>query len=319
MDELFSTVHAALRGDNQRGHDYHADCPFCGKPAQRGQTHFSYSEHGYKCHVCGEGGGLFALARHLGQEVTAVTYTPKPKPIKPPASWLARGNDLASQFAAHPRRLEMWQAYKPLTAETVNEANLGVGILPASRCHHTRLIVPIYDDCGRVVCLRGRAVDCDCSKWLASGGWSLESLPLYNLHNLARGGTLWIVENPIDALMIGEQTPYTGAATLSVSYWLDSWTAAIVDKSPSLVVVAYDNDLPGNGGAMRRAEMIAAWGSRRVPKAAGARVANTLRSVGINAVLYDWKNEQAKSDIGSLLIKQAGRDSHRLAWVKKND
>lgn len=299
----FTIVHAVLKG-RQRGHDYHADCPYCGKPAVRGQTHFSYSEHGHKCFVCGSKGGLVALARKLGQELTAV---PQPVKIKPPpkrAGWLDNAGALVAKFSAHPRRVALWQAHKPVSRAAILANSLGVGVLPSSQCRHPRLILPIYNEAGRVVCLRGRRLDCDCTKWLAAGGWSLGSLPLYNLAAMPVGGVLWLVENPVDALLVGQFTPYAGAATLSVSYWREEWAAAIVAKQPSLVIVAYDNDLPGNGGATRRAEMITAWPSETVPKARGVELTNTLRGIGVNAVLYDWKDAPPKSDIGGLLNKE---------------
>lgn len=302
--DTFSIVHTALKGD-KRGHDYHADCPFCGKSAAQGQTHFSYSQHGYKCFVCGNGGGLGQLAGKLGRGVTAVYTPPCPKPIKPRAGWLDNAPEIVARFAAHPDRVALWQDYKPLSEDVIFSANLGVGVLPASKCRHHRLVLPICND-GRVVCLRGRRLDCDCPKWLASGGWSLGSLPLYNLGAMPDGGVLWIVENPVDALLIGQFTPYTGAATLSVSYWRDEWADAIAERRPSLVVVAYDNDLPGNGGAWRRDEMIKAWaaGGKTIPNAAGVKLANELQSAGLKAILYDWKDALPKSDIGSLLVQQ---------------
>lgn len=64
-----------------RDGEYHARCPFCGKDAKGGQTHFSLFQNGqgmaYKCQVCGEGGGLVKLAKHLGIETRQKerTYT----------------------------------------------------------------------------------------------------------------------------------------------------------------------------------------------------------------------------------------------------
>lgn len=305
----FDLVHATLCGD-KRGHDYHADCPFCGKPAVRGQTHFSYSYFGYKCFVCGERGGLIPLAKHLQCSLTQLIARtpPPPKPPKPPARWLDNAAGLVAKYTAHPERVILWQDYKPVSEDTILRYNLGIGVLPASQCQHRRLILPIYDEAGRVVCLRGRAFECDCGKWLAAGGWTLDMLPLYNLNALPDGGVLWIVENPVDALLI---SPYTGAATLSVSYWRDEWTAAMAEKRPSLVVVAYDNDLPGNGGAWRRDEMIAEWAKRQIeagkrpliPEARGVWLVNRLLANSINAVLYDWKDAPHKADIGSLLTQ----------------
>lgn len=54
------------RWPDRRG-DYHADCPFCLKPAKRGQTHFRISQSGLcYCQVCGAGTTIADLAQHLG-------------------------------------------------------------------------------------------------------------------------------------------------------------------------------------------------------------------------------------------------------------
>ena len=57
------------RWPDRRG-DYHADCPFCAKPAKRGQTHFRISVAGLcYCQVCHYGTTITDLARHLGLEI----------------------------------------------------------------------------------------------------------------------------------------------------------------------------------------------------------------------------------------------------------
>lgn len=68
---LLDAVTTKLQSDparwpDRRG-DYHADCPYCGKPAKKGQTHFSISADGLcYCQVCQAGTTLTALAAHLG-------------------------------------------------------------------------------------------------------------------------------------------------------------------------------------------------------------------------------------------------------------
>ena len=126
-----------------------------------------------------------------------------------------------------------------------------MGVLPASRCHHERLTVPVIDG-SMIVGIRGRSLGCECGKWLAAGGTTLDMLPLYNCQALGTGQVVWIIENPIDALMVGERTDYIGVATYSVSYWREAWTEALTLARPELVVIAYDNDLVGNGGALNR-------------------------------------------------------------------
>lgn len=58
------------RWPDRRG-DYHADCPYCQKPAKKGQTHFCISAGGLcYCQVCQQGTTLTALATHLGVKTT---------------------------------------------------------------------------------------------------------------------------------------------------------------------------------------------------------------------------------------------------------
>lgn len=70
---LLDLIAAKLQADparwpDRRG-DYHADCPYCGKPAKKGQTHFRISPDGLcYCQVCQAGTTLHALAQHLGIE-----------------------------------------------------------------------------------------------------------------------------------------------------------------------------------------------------------------------------------------------------------
>lgn len=68
---LLDTIAQSLATDparwpDRRG-DYHADCPYCGKPAKKGQVHFRISPDGLcYCQVCQAGTSLSALADHLG-------------------------------------------------------------------------------------------------------------------------------------------------------------------------------------------------------------------------------------------------------------
>ena len=68
---LLDTVSQNLATDparwpDTRG-DFHADCPYCGKPAKKGQVHFRISPDGLcYCQVCQAGTSLSALADHLG-------------------------------------------------------------------------------------------------------------------------------------------------------------------------------------------------------------------------------------------------------------
>jgi hypothetical protein len=118
---------------------------------------------------------------------------------------------------------------------------------------------------------------------------------------------IWIVENPVDALMLSERTEYAGVATYSVSYWTEAWTRRLIEAQPELVVVAFDNDLPGNGGSARRAEFEREWLKTHnlLPPSGGVKVVNRLLEAGLPATLYDWGNAPHKSDIGNLLMQEA--------------
>ncbi len=305
MDLLDELIHHT-RAEPDRHGEYHIACPECGHESSPKKPHCSFSENGWFCFVCGSGGSLQDLARRVRLE-TGRYVSPPPRPKEPerPASWLSQAERLVAGYEAHPQRFERWAAYKPISQQVILEKRLGVGKLPLSKCHHERLIVPIISGT-EIVGLRGRQLRCECGKWLAPGGTRLDLYPLYNQDALRPGCIVYVVENPIDALMVGEHTPFVGVATYSVSYWFDRWTRTLQEACPEMIVWAYDNDLPGNGGARRREEFIRQWLAdprrRVVPPAAGPRRVNELLRAGLPVVLYDWGNAPLKSDIGSVLM-----------------
>jgi hypothetical protein len=308
---LYEALIGHTRGDVDRHGECHIACPECGHESSPKSPHCSFSERGFHCFVCGAGYSLTQLAKRVNLETGDYRPVRAAQRPKPPAKsrdpyWMTFDGSQAviRSFESHPRRFELWDAYKRLPYELIREKRLGVGKLPASRCSHDRLIVPVFDGT-MLVGIRGRAIDCDCGKWLCSGGWSLDLVPLYNQESLRPGAVVWIVENPVDALMVTEQTPYVGVATYGVTYWREAWTAALQEARPELVIVAYDNDLPGNGGGPRRREFERVWLAdprhRAVPKANGVRLVNDLLRAGLTAALYDWGRAENKTDIGSLL------------------
>jgi len=292
---------------DRKRQEWHITCPACGHESSPKNPHCSFSEHGWHCFSCGSGGSLKSLGRLLlGKIVDTVQlpYIDKKTPLRPSCGHLGA---FVTRFAEHPRRTELWSAYKPLSTATLDRMQLGVGILPYSRCRHERLIVPVWNG-PELVGLRGRAIDCDCGKWLASAGWSIDLAPLYNSEQLRVGQVVWIVENPVDALMLSERTEYTGVATYSVSYWTEAWTRRLIEAQPELVIVAYVQDLPGNGGAARRAEFEREWlkdpKHKIIPVSGGVRLVNRLLEAGLPATLFDWGDAPNKSDIGSLLMQE---------------
>lgn len=318
-EELFAALCARYGEPDNRG-EVKMTCPFCGAPvpAGRGDYHFSFSANGGKCFKCGEGAGIVTLARMLGVLEDGREYTPPPrvyqKPKLQPAPVYHEWNKLARVYVTHPQRVELWQAYKPLPEELIRAYQLGVGAWPrfTSQCRHNRLQVPMIAE-GRVQSFRGRRIDCDCPKWLSPKGFAPI---LYNGERLGygpglgmawgdrrvKGGVLFIVENAIDALLLERaDARLCAVATLSVTYWEDSWTEALRQAAPYAVFVCFDNDRPGNGAGNRGRQ---AWMEKHerdmVPN--GIKLVNRLLKARIPARLFDWKDLPLKTDVGDLIV-----------------
>ncbi len=305
MDDLFTALvrHTHAVVDTRHG-EYHLACPECGSESSPKHPKCSFSARGWNCFVCGAHGSLRNLAKRVELDDGRYNAPVCPQEARrAPATWLGIAEHLIQTYVLHPRAWELWQAYKPVSRQDFERRGLGVGVLPQSKCKHERLIVPIFDGT-MVVGLRGRAIDCDCGKWLTPKDTNIDLYPLYNEDSLRPGCVVWIGENPADSLLLTRRTPYVGVATYSVAYWRERWERALIAARPEMVVVAYDQDLPGGGGAARREEFIQEWLKThpRVPPAAGPRLVNRLRDIGLNAVLYDWGNAPLKTDIGSLLM-----------------
>ena len=331
---MFDALCARLGVQPDRDGEAHVTCPGCGKPPKHGQTHFSFGARGGFCFVCGQGWGLVALARLWGLiEGAAASATPQ-KPAKPKAAEAVM--DFAGCLGAYEMRkdvVERWQGYKPLPEGAIYAFRLGVGTFPrySSKCSHERLIVPLISadgsEGGQVIGLRGRSLPhgmggCDCGKWLSPKG---SRLVLYNgacllpqgtcdptvgvapLGRRAHGNLLWIVENPIDAIMLQLAHPRAVAvATLGVGLWQERWTYHVAHSGALKVYVAYDNDRPGNGGGEAgKREWLKTHERDLLPN--GVRLVNKLLAQGVPAVLYDWGDSPLKRDIGDLLLEDFQR------------
>ena len=303
MNDYFSLLCQHLNVQPDRRGECHVACPACGKETKKGQTHFSFSERGGHCFVCGSEFSLQALAAHYGIEgdalIQPIERQEKPKREAPALDF----DRLALGYNRWPVIYEKWRAYKPIPDEVIDKNNLGYGIFPrhSSRCSHYRLIVPIYDQ-HRCIGLRGRAIDCDCGRWLSPAG---SQMFLYNWQALkdAQGKLLFIVENPIDALMLELVSDGIKAvATLGVTIWQDEYTDMIVAANPLRVIVAYDHDVPGNGGTPEMQRDWAESHGGKVPEAGGIKVVNKLLRAGVKALLFPWPADSpVKSDIGDVI------------------
>lgn len=311
FDQLVQKTSARV---DRRG-EAHIDCPWCGKEAKPKQMHFGFNTKGCHCFVCGQGGSLWDLAAQLGTAIDiSQRAVSKPQRVQAPRNWQQQPEWYLDGFCGAWDRIERWQAYKPLTLDTIACWRLGVGRLPSSPCQHKRLIYPLIEST-RIVGFRGRAIDCDCDKWISSGGTTAK---LWGRDLLARGATVIIAENPVDAMlaMQCESSVIAVAGTAGAATWHDEWSSAIVASRPSRVLVWFDNDLAGNPNAETYRSELIAWQrtmAARVhagkikqmptfPTPNAPKVANSLLSAGVSASCYSWPaGTPAKYDLGALL------------------
>jgi hypothetical protein len=329
----------------------YVECPFCGKESSSKDTHFFYDIRGGKCFVCGERKSVFTIIKHLGLD-NGKPIAPRPvqrkikKKTPPPVSWkwLEDAWQYVNTSTFSDSVAPAWIGYRPLSEETRKKYFLGYNNFPpySSRCKHMRLLVPLITG-NDVIGFRGRAVDCDCGKWLSASG---TKQILYNGSFLMRSPSrhiefnlgistanpahfsnrmVWITENPIDALMMQERG-YLAVATLGVTMWQDGWTEALLEFKPTNIIVCYDNDIAGNGGCneKRHAEFVKLWqeNMRRSwkknhpnddeiympaePTPNGVKLTNKLLEAGLKTTLYRWPADAPhKYDIGELLMSIA--------------
>lgn len=279
---LYGAIAAHVRVAPDRKDEVWFACPSCG----RGHKHFSiHPARGAKCVACGYSPSLRSLAETLGVD-TGRPYAMPARAAAPekPRPWQARAGVIAESLAQTPGTVRAWQAYKPMSADMVSSRRLGYGVFPGGlwshktgACSHPRLIVPIYRE-GRVTGFRCRAVECACDKWLSPGG---SKLWLYEIERAKHGCELWVVENPIDALLL-QTRGYQAVATFGASIWNDAYTAAAVAARPSQVIVAGDNDEAGRG--------------------MNERICRALRVAHVPAEAYPWPAGTPEHyDVGQLL------------------
>lgn len=308
----------ALLGRGDQKEEAHLTCPACGHASSPRSPHCSFSPRGWKCFVCGSGGSLQDLATRVGLEsgqyIPPIVPAPPMRPMPTPR-WMdmSVATRLLHQWENHPDRVALWQSYKPLPADVIQAKRLGVGKLPAyaSKCQGERLILPVFDAFGQLVGVRGRYLDCPCcnpksDKWLVAKGTTPERMPLYNIEAVQPSSIVYLVENPVDALMVAQSSPFIGVAAYSTSYWQARWTLSLQAARPEMVIVAFDNDLVGNGGAERRNEMINVWKAthnNKVPASRGLKLVRHLQGVGLYAALFDWAYAPPKADVGNLIME----------------
>lgn len=314
--DLFTRLRQYYGAEPDRRGEVHVACPWCGKEAIGGQTHFSFSKSGgAHCFVCGNGGSLQTLAREIGLDTGDDDWSPpkrEPRPLRPRKRYWWQDHPDATLrriiYLPIDERLRLWQKYRPqITRQMVEEHRLGYGKLPpmidyrnggyrpASKCQHDRLLVPLFDFDGQLVGVRGRSIDCDCGKWLSPAG---NQATLYGWQALHSGATVVLCENAIDALLVTELTDAVGVATLSISYWRDEWLEYLVASEPVQVIIAFDNHWPGNG--TRKAEWLR--DHRVCPMPMGMKRFNDFQRAGLDVRMYPWQaDDPVGCDVGDVL------------------
>lgn len=309
--DLFDQLCVQLGAIPDRRGEVWCDCPSCGK----GRKHFSFSERGGHCFACDYSGSLRQIAVLLGTPDRPVARVERPKQPPRPDYWQREPQRWLERYCAALDRLDRWQAYKPLTIDSIARFRLGVGKLPMwsedkQRWYawpHRRLIVPLFDG-ARIAGFYGRASlpEDTGPKWLGASG--TDKSHLFLAGNLRPGCTLVIVENYVDAILAAQQAPGTVAAACGGATWREPWTQQIAAQRPAHVLVWLDHDLAGNGSPYHYAELLAAWrashpDAKHIPEPRGPRIANDLLAAGVRASVYQWpRGTPAKADIGSALI-----------------
>ena len=328
--ELLDQLVQELGAEHRRDGEYHADCPYCGKPAKRGQTHFSMSTQGFYCFVCDTGGGLSQLAYDLNlphrPHHTRPTLAPLPE-VPPP--WRKDPEVLLSRYEHAYDRVQAWGAYKPLSLDSLAQFRLGVGQLPlwdADRqqvrwSRYRRLIVPVFDRTGQCVALHGRQrLRCDHGpKWLCATGSSKKEL--FIAGPWEPGVMVIIVENYVDAILARQMNPAATYVAIGATQWHDHWTRQIATLCPQHVLVWLDHDLAGNGSAFHRRALLDAWVAEitqrrqdnphlatrpwpQPPQPIAPQIATQLHYAGVAVDCYQWpEGTPPKADMGWFLTQ----------------
>lgn len=311
--DLFPRINAVLGGKQKRRAWHIEICPNCGHDNYK----FAYSESGWcRCVVCDWTGNLYQLAQLIRLDVgdwspPVRREEPQPEPV---ARWRTNPHELLRRYREHPNRYALWSRYKPVSKETIDRYDFGVGRLPYidqdGRWKLTRdefLTLPLYED-RQLVALRGRNMGNTGPKWMSATG---STYTLWNVQSVYPGCTVWICENYVDAAWLMQVHPeWIAVAIGGATTWKHEWGEWLAQRRPYHVVVALDNDLVGQANEVLRPKLEAEWRRTKppkvkVPESQGARIANDLIRLNVPTTLFRWPSHApAKAGIDWVLEQE---------------
>lgn len=315
----------------------HCVCPFCAAPI--GYHFYLYdlrNRQGAVCWSCGYRGSLRQLADALAVEGSeSPVQAPRELPPVPTPPWAA--DDALERYRRGMRSrwteiVRAWQSYKPLSEQTIRDADLGLGKLPLYHeqdnrwyeSRYPRLLYPLVQG-GRIVGIAGRAFlpEDQGPKWLTG---SCSTLILHGLEGLRQGAMVIWVENRVDRLLVLEERPDVACIASGGLVWRPDWLDQIAARRPKNVLLWLDNDTSGCPNHQTYVRGRASWFARmqeqvragkipRVPpfqEPRGPVIANALLERGVQASIYKWANGTPEHmDVGSVIIQE--RTAQRAA------
>jgi len=319
------------------------ECPFCGgnkKAGIRRVLDGTYYKHRFNCFVCGKKVQSPEDWQELAARMAApMQYQPTPKRQQAAPKtypWQADPMRWHSRYTNDRNAvIDAWQAYKPLSEQTIVRYQLGYGAFSRSQfnhddyliCEHPRLMYANIENAdNQASAFRGRIYKCNCDpkkhKWLSIMGSQAWLWGQYHILKHAHGKRLIIGENPVDGMLAMQAMPgvLAVASTAGAGTFPDAWLQLIAAAKPKSVLIWLDNDLIGNPNEETRELLLARWiakmrakGVEPTPqmiehqrtKAMGPKLVKALQALGVPTRAKEWASGTVpKMDMGQYLIEQ---------------
>lgn len=168
--------------------------------------------------------------------------------------------------------------------------------------HTERLIVPLFDEHGEIVGLRGRSMDPEEKryKWMSvSGGQT----PIFGVEYVNAGDTVVLCENFVDAAMVAQMgSTWRGVALSTARTIKPDEVERLKARQPGTVIVMLDNDLAGQATGGTRKRLEEEYESKHGRKAPtplyGYKCMEALCNARVPSVLFVWEQYDAPAKAG---------------------